>query len=284
VSQRDASERDEGVRTEMASDTDVPTIIGGKGIRLRVESAQPLTQRLVDEVNGFCDQVEDAGGERVGVLELRGPAPGEAGQGEAGQGEASTGGPGPGEAGAPDASAAVWPGEPGIHLVNRWERAVTRTERLAAPTVALVPAGCSGPATELLLTADCRIGSPDTRLSLGRQPSGVLWPGMALHRLVHQIGMARARRLALFDIALTAPEAYGLGLLDEVTERPAAALTAALDRARELDGTEVAMRRRLLIEAGVTSREDALGVHLAACDRTLRRLGAAAATMPAPVP
>ena len=37
-------------------------------------------------------------------------------------------------------------------------------------------------------------------------------------------------------------------------------------------GAEHAIRRQLLLEAATTSYEDALGAHLAACDRELRRL------------
>jgi len=38
-----------------------------------------------------------------------------------------------------------------------------------------------------------------------------------------------------------------------------------------VDGRELSIRRRLLLEAASTSFEDALGAHLAACDRALRR-------------
>jgi isomerase DpgB len=36
-------------------------------------------------------------------------------------------------------------------------------------------------------------------------------------------------------------------------------------------GEELAIRRQLLLDAGHTRFEDALGSHLAACDRALRR-------------
>jgi isomerase DpgB len=36
-------------------------------------------------------------------------------------------------------------------------------------------------------------------------------------------------------------------------------------------GADLAIRRQLVLEAANTAFEDALGVHLAACDRALRR-------------
>lgn len=221
---------------------------GGTGdgtVRLRLSSARPLTQDLITELNAVCDRVEDTGGAEVAVFELTGAVSGE---------------PAP----------VQWPGGVNIHLVSRWEKAIRRVERLCAPTVAIVEGECSGPALELLLATDYRIGTPRTRLSLGQQ-AGVLWPGMALHRLEQQVGLARVRRLALFNMAIEAREALPLGLLDEVAEAPHEVLATLLERVGQLTGAEIAVRRRLLLEAATTPHEDALGVHLAACDRALRR-------------
>lgn len=229
----------------MPSTDEAPDAIAETTVRLRVGSGRPLTQELVDEVNGVCDRIEDAAEIRVAVFELTG-------------------------AGSGDPVPAAWPGSAGIHLVSRWERVVRRVERLGAPTVAVVAGECSGPALELLVATDYRIGTPGTRLSLG-QRAGVLWPGMALHRLEQQAGMARVRRLALFNMAIGASEALAFGLVDELADDPSGSLAALLERVGELTGAEVAVRRRLLLEAATTTHEDALGVHLAACDRALRR-------------
>ncbi|MGW3730079.1 enoyl-CoA-hydratase DpgB, partial [Streptomyces sp. NPDC000851] len=66
-------------------------------------------------------------------------------------------------------------------------------------------------------------------------------------------------------------EALALGIADEIAEDPAAALADAADLTGGLSGQEVAIRRQLLFDATTTSFEDALGAHLAACDRVLRR-------------
>jgi isomerase DpgB len=39
-------------------------------------------------------------------------------------------------------------------------------------------------------------------------------------------------------------------------------------------GAELAIRRQLLLDAPTVSFDDALGVHLAACDRAIRQAGA----------
>ncbi|WP_394619048.1 enoyl-CoA-hydratase DpgB [Lentzea sp. JNUCC 0626] len=157
-----------------------------------------------------------------------------------------------------------------VHLVNKWERALRRVEWLGAVTVAVVDGDCTGTALELLLCCDHRIASP--RSVFGVPLSGTTpWPGMALHRLVHQTGLARARRLTVFGQRVDAHEAAAIGLVDEVVDDVAAALTGVLARCEGLAGSEAGVRRRLLLDATATGFDEALGAHLAACDRTLRR-------------
>jgi isomerase DpgB len=169
--------------------------------------------------------------------------------------------------------AAAWPGTGvGVHEVNKWERVLRRVERLDAPVVAVALGGCGGPALEALLVADHRIATPDLRIALPRS-QGRFWPGMALYRLVNQFGTGWARRVVLRGLALTAENALAIGLVDEVTDAPEAALGDAVAALEEVSGQELAVRRRLLLEAATTSFEEALGTHLAACDRELLRAG-----------
>lgn len=214
---------------------------GGSPYRLCVDSGQPLTQELIASINRVCDRLEDASHNRVAVFELVG----------------GTLKPG------------AWPGEVGIHTVNRWERAIRRLERLEAPTVAVVQGRCSGAALELMLAVDYRIATPTSRFEFERQ-SGIVWPSMTLHRLVQQTGLARARKLALFGGVLTAKEAQAFDLVDEVAEEPRETFTRILDRLATMTSTEVRIRRQLVLEAVTVSYEEAIGVHLSACDRALR--------------
>ena len=160
-----------------------------------------------------------------------------------------------------------WPGEVNVAAVNRWERAVRRLERLDVPTVAVATGRCGGPALDVLLATDYRVAGGDLCLCLPRY-RGRVWPGMALHRLANQLGAARARRLVLTGQDIRAERALSLGLVDEVSEDVDTAVTAA---AALLGGLDVSVRRQLVLEAASTSFEDALGTHLAACDRELRR-------------
>lgn len=212
---------------------------------LLIDCSGPLTEQSVGQIVEVCDELEDADRAAFAVLHV---------QGAAGVREQA------------------WPGEVGVHLVNKWERALRRLERSPAAVVAVVSGECSGPALDLVLAADHRIATADTRLSPA-VTSGRLWPGMAVHRLVQQLGVARARRLALFGEEVTAAEGAELGLFDRVVTDRTEIGAAVENVARLLGGLaggELAIRRRLLLDAVATGFEESLGAHLAACDRTLR--------------
>ncbi|ADB33178.1 Enoyl-CoA hydratase/isomerase [Kribbella flavida DSM 17836] len=166
----------------------------------------------------------------------------------------------------------TWPGDVAITAVNRWERALRRLERVPAPVVAVASGRCTGPAAEVLLIADFRIVTRDFVFALGA--NGGAWPGAVLHRVACQLGVARARQLALWRQPLTASKAMALGLVDELADD----LRLALRRAEQLldgiepgGGEDFAVVRRLLLDAPATSVDEALGSHLAAADRLLRR-------------
>lgn len=220
---------------------DVAEFIDGLGFIVTVDGTRPLHE-LTASVTSVCARAEEAGGRRVVVLRLRSALP--------------------------DRS---WPGRVRIGEVNRWERAVRRVERLAAVTVAVPEGVCGGPALDLLLTTDFRIASPDFRLLLPVNDEH-FWPGMAVHRLVGQLGAAQARRLVLWGHEITADQAVSLGLVNEIGHDLEEALRAAVVMLGRLSGAEVAVRRSLILEASATPYEEAVGTHLAACDRELRRL------------
>ncbi|MET9182083.1 enoyl-CoA-hydratase DpgB [Kitasatospora aureofaciens] len=210
--------------------------------RLTLDGSQPLTPATVDALNALCDAAEDANRDATGV-----PAPVVI---------AVTG--------APAAPVAV-----PLPLVNKWERAVRRLEKLAVPTVALVTGDCGGTALDVLLATDVRIAAPDARLvPLAGADTDEVWPGMALYRLANQAGVAATRRAVLFGEAVDAQRAHALHLFDELAADPAAVLGPTLDKLKGGAGTGI--RRQLMLDAGTTSYEEALGRHLAACDRTLR--------------
>lgn len=226
-------------------------------VNLDIDCAGPLAASQIDAVNSACDQAEDAGDGAIIVVRL------------------TSGGPEPGPS--------TWPGDVPIHRVNQWERALRRLERSFATTIGAASGRCGSAALELLLATDYRVAGRDLVISPSSD-DGVAWPGMVLHRMAHQLGVATARRLVLAARELDADEAVRLGLLDEVTDDLAASVAGRTEVFRGLVGKEIAIRRRLVLDATTTTFEDALGTHLAACDRTLRfrHTGAVPDVTPAP--
>lgn len=198
---------------------------------------------LAASINEFCDRVEEAGDDGIAVIHL----------GDAYHGGAQ-----------PDTENIT------IHMVNRWERALRRVERLNVVTIGTARGNCGAYALEVLLAVDYRIAAKDLRLAMPAS-SGQFWPGMAIHRLANQIGLIRARRLLLHRTEITATSAAKLDLVDEIVDGVAGHVRNLMTKLRAVDGAEFAIRRRLLLDAPTTSFEDALGVHLAACDRALRK-------------
>ena len=208
-------------------------------VTLELDGAEPLVAATVKAVTELCDRAEDGAD---GIVTVR-------------------------VTGSPDSS---WTGGLDIPLLTKWERALRRLERLPLATVAVAAGDCGGTALDAFLAADLRVALPGARLLLPRDATAT-WPGMAGFRLVQLAGAARTRKSVLFGHPITAADALTLGIVDEIAEDPATALAAAAELVSGLSGKEVAIRRQLLFDATTTSFEDALGAHLAACDRAMRR-------------
>jgi isomerase DpgB len=216
-------------------------IAAGAGpLVLHIDGARGLSGDTIAAVTAVCDRAEDASGAAVVVLHASGIPRGE------------------------------WAAGLTTKLVNRWEQALRRLERVPATTIAAVAGDCGGAALDALLATDHRIATRTARLILPMQ-AGLVWPGMALYRLARQAPNAAAvRQAALFGAAIGVEDALSLHLVHEVTDDVAAAVAAAAGRAAEVSGTELAVRRQLALDAQTVGFEEALGSHLAAVDRTLR--------------
>jgi isomerase DpgB len=210
------------------------------GDQLRIDGRRPISAGSVEALLALCDRAEDEGGTGLTVVHVTG-VPGD-----------------------------DWPGELNVGLVTKWERAVRRFERLPRCTVAVASGDCGGTALDVLLAAQFRIVSPGLRMRVPTDHDAT-WPGMALYRLARQATVGSIRRAALLGAPITADAALAVGLVDEVTDDVPAALAELAELAADTDGKELAIRRQLILDAARTSFEDALGSHLAACDRALRR-------------
>ncbi len=216
-------------------------------LMLRIDGSRALTADLVAELGALCDRAEDGDANRFVILRVSGvPVPG-------------------------------WPSDLPVALVSKWERGLRRLERLTAVTIAVADDDCGGPALDALLATDYRIMPAGARLVMP-VVAGATWPGMALYRLARQAaGAALARRAVLFGTPIEAAAAQAMGVIDDVAANATLALEKALEVAGAVPGAELAIRRQLMLEAMTTIFEDALGVHLAACDRALRLAGTGAA-------
>ncbi|AIG79214.1 MULTISPECIES: enoyl-CoA-hydratase DpgB [Amycolatopsis] len=204
---------------------------------LRFDGSRPLSAAAVEEIGAFCDRAEDQREPGPVTIHVTGAPP------------------------------ADWAKGLAVGLVSKWERVVRRFERLGRLTAAVASGECAGTALDLLLAADIRIAEPGTTLRLASAGGGT-WPGMTVYRLTKQAGAAGIRRAVLLGAPIGTERALALDLIDEVSDDPAKTL-AELDVV--VDGAETAIRRQLIFEAGSTTFEEALGSHLAAADRALRR-------------
>lgn len=212
---------------------------------LRIDGAAPLTATTVAAVRALCDHAEERAGDGAVVLHVLGTPTGE------------------------------WADDLTVALVNKWERQLRRLECLPVTTVAVASGDCGGPALDALLATDYRIAAGPVRLVVPTA-CGATWPGMAVYRLTQQAaGSTAVRSAVLFGQPLDTTTARSAHLIDELVDDVAAAVAIAAELAGRTSGSELAVRRRLMFEAATTSFEEALGVHLAACDRMLRQVAGA---------
>ena len=225
----------------------VTGVAGGSNLTLRVDGSRALSAESVAELAAVCDAAEDAAAHGFVIVRVSGvPNP-------------------------------RWTSDLSVALVSKWERGLRRLERLPAVTIAVADADCGGIALDALLATDYRIMTASAKLVVP-VVAGATWPGMALYRLARQTaGAAPARRAGLFGAPIAAGVAQSIGVIDEVADDTTVAIEKAMEMAAAVEGAELAIRRQLMLEAPTATFEDALGVHLAACDRSLRRLAVAVA-------
>lgn len=226
---------------------DRQSLAGIGDLMLRIDGSRVLTAESVAELSALCNRAEGGDANRFVILRVSGV-------------------PGP-----------DWYNDLQVALVSKWERALRRLERLPAVTIAVADDDCGGPALDALLATDYRIMPAGARLVMPVM-AGATWPGMALYRLARQTaGAALARRAGLFGTPIEAAAAQAMGVIDDVAGNVALALEMAMEVVGAVPGAELAIRRQLMLEAMTTTFEDALGAHLAACDRALRSVATGAA-------
>ena len=167
--------------------------------------------------------------------------------------------------------AEFWQGRPpDTHGLHRWEKTLAALEKLKKATVAVLEGPCRGGGVQLAMACDARLAATSARLALDEVKLGFL-PGMGTWRLPKFVGLGRARELLATGRTLEAAEAREIGLVDRVC--PEAELERALNQLLAdllpVNGTALALGRRLLSEAYSGDFENAVGNFLAAQARCI---------------
>jgi isomerase DpgB len=214
---------------------------GGVTVQLPVNAGMPLSSELVTVATEACDRVDDAKHTSVLVIRIDG---------------------------AMEGPADVWPGDADVRLVSKWEQVLRRIERLEAVIVAHARRRCSMAALELLLVSDYRVAMADFQI---QSEASCVWPSMWIYRIVNQIGVRKSRNLVLFGRNLSARDVLDLGLIDEISANAVLNVNSLVASLTSTEVVDVGIRRRLMLEDLSLSYENAIGDHLAACARALRR-------------
>ncbi|AKK67741.1 enoyl-CoA-hydratase DpgB [Xanthomonas translucens] len=212
-------------------------------VHLDIDAASALNDEQIQRLTDACDEVEDAATPAILILHLRGTAK--------------------------PPAAACWPGAVSLDLVNRWEKAMRRFERLDGLSLAWIENACSAGMLDLLLAVDQRIAAPTASICV--HSGEAAWPSMAMRRMSTRLGMGAARAVFLFQTQLCCARMAQLGVVDQVSDDGQGAIVAWLASLAGVDVQVLPSRRLLLLEGAAHSYEQAVGQHLAACDVELRR-------------
>jgi 2-oxoglutaroyl-CoA hydrolase len=112
--------------------------------------------------------------------------------------------------------------------LSRLAEAVASPERCAKPVIAAVRGYCFGVGFELSLACDFRIASETAEFALPEMRIGMIPGSGGSARLVHMVGIARAKEIALRARRIKAAEALHWGIVSECV--PDDALDAATAR------------------------------------------------------
>lgn len=155
-----------------------------------------------------------------------------------------------------------------IHGFNKWEKLVSRLEKLPKAIIVVVDGAAVGGGFQLCLVADYKICTSSSWFQLPEVHMGFL-PGLATFRLARNLGIARARRIMLCCERLSSEKMLDLGLVDQVSDDLDLAVSQALASFGPIHTVTIQLCRRLINESFETEYEDFLGRFLAAQHRAV---------------
>ena len=111
-----------------------------------------------------------------------------------------------------------------LSITEMFQAVLTRLERLAVPTIALLHGHCLGLAMELALACDFRIAAAGTKMGLPETRLGLIPDVGGTTRLVRLVGPSRAKELIFTGRQMDMDTAVAWGIVNYVV--PAEELTA----------------------------------------------------------
>lgn len=136
--------------------------------------------------------------------------------------------------------------------LSDWGAALcARLEDLPVPVIAAIDGAAIGGGAELACACDLRVAGPAASLSFRQAQMGVTTAWGTASRLPAIVGAGHAARLLLFGAAVSADEAFRIGLVDELASGTSA-LSAALALVADLERASpsaVARTKALLVHA-----------------------------------
>ncbi|MDK1288839.1 enoyl-CoA hydratase-related protein [Pseudoalteromonas umbrosa] len=151
-------------------------------------------------------------------------------------------------------------------LYPKWEKCIGRLEKLKNVKIVSCPNKVSQFALELLFVADYRVASNQAGLNLAAAQFDII-PTTFIYRAAHLLGDQQAKKLFLFGQSITANEGVNIGLYDELSDSAAEVVERVVNTLTPTLLNQFSIRRRLIADSHNQSIGEALGSHLAACDR-----------------
>lgn len=103
-------------------------------------------------------------------------------------------------------------------FIKKLQDSITSIEKASKPVIAAINGICYGSAYEIALACDFRIGTTDTEIGMFETSFGIIPDLGGTSRLVHTVGMSRAKRVIMLGEKISSDEALELGLLDWLVE------------------------------------------------------------------
>lgn len=110
--------------------------------------------------------------------------------------------------------------EQGLLYEHHYVSAVEAVRACAKPTIAAVTGNCMGGACALAMACDFRFADATARFAIPAAKLGVVYGLPECTLLVALVGVANAKRILYTGDAVTAAEAFRMGLVDERVEGP----------------------------------------------------------------